>query len=846
MAPAIAVGLQKSGINRNFPKAARHAPILSGGLHIVNLYTDMGTARTNALLEHCYNNTPTGKFLKLNISQLVLETGLHGSLWNMDPNIVSKWCDTNSWIFQTIQFNHQNDIKLQINHTTLQPQRAGDRALMAIALEYSSFPPILKAINRVRMLHGIVNLSDVTTANGLRLDPAFLLATPFPETRNAYQWPRKHRVNRADYQTWFNFLHFTFPDNRLPPARRLTHWINPKPPMEQYHWHWFVDTATNILYERVNNDTYQHCHLQGRRRTFSYNCQHVPIIPLTAQPASVDLDQEFITLLNTTPTRYLQSVNVDPPSTFCKEDITNLLQHEMPPWTVQNLIFSQQIHQLLQAIQLGTAVIVSDGSYFPLTNKAGASWIISTPDCSQFIKGGGTVPGHCDDYDSYRSELAGLIGGSAAFKCLHKISPHPSQPFTVACDRKAALGHLHSPSSYLKSKWNHSDLVSMLLCIWRDNPYSPRPTHVKGHQDQIYGPRTVLEHLNILMDRDAKCYANRFQPIQTHGPYNSMGFGLVTISGRIVTGQHKKIIYETITHDALTAYLVKKFGYENNNALRSIDWKSFRKARKLTSHSCRIFISKWLVGHLPTGVIMKRWKQRLHARCPHCHYDGEDVLHLACCPSHTVQNLWTTSMATLTQWCQDQDTDNILAEFIVTGLTSWSQNPYGTEISINHFPPQYHSALLSQIRIGWYSTLCGFIHPSITTLQQQQYNLLRSRRTGHNWTQKLIHFFWNILQQLWRLRNNTLHENTINENNGSENLDYSIALEYHIGPIGLPSTFQTYFNQSLDTLLQKDITAKKQWFNLIRNAREIRNLPVRDAFTQNVILRRWVHLPTTT
>ena len=70
-----------------------------------------------------------------------------------------------------------------------------------------------------------------------------------------------------------------------------------------------------------------------------------------------------------------------------------------------------------------------------------------------------------------------------------------------------------------------------------------------------------------------------------------------------------------------------------------------------------------------------------------------------------------------------------------------------------------------------------------------------------------------------------------------------MTVEYHMGAIGLPSQFDGYFTMPLDSLLSKPIDYKKRWFRLIRNAREIRNQNATDAFTQNVILRNWVHLP---
>ena len=104
---------------------------------------------------------------------------------------------------------------------------------------------------------------------------------------------------------------------------------------------------------------------------------------------------------------------------------------------------------------------------------------------------------------------------------------------------------------------------------------------------------------------------------------------------------------------------------------------------------------------------------------------------------------------------------------------------------------------------------------------------------------------WHILYKLWLLQNHSLRQNTINDNHGADSLDYSITVEYHIGALGLPSHFNAYFSKPLPTILAKDIKSKKKWFKLIRRAREIHNITIRDAFQTNVILWNWVHLPNT-
>ena len=113
MAPAIAIGLQKSGISKNFPTPARHAPITSGGFNDLHMYNEMGVARTTALLDHCHNDTPTGKFMKMHLEHLVMETGLYGSIWTMPHKQLTKWCTKSTLIFHTCKYQADNEIVLE-------------------------------------------------------------------------------------------------------------------------------------------------------------------------------------------------------------------------------------------------------------------------------------------------------------------------------------------------------------------------------------------------------------------------------------------------------------------------------------------------------------------------------------------------------------------------------------------------------------------------------------------------------------------------------------------------------------------------------------------------------------
>ena len=190
----------------------------------------------------------------------------------------------------------------------------------------------------------------------------------------------------------------------------------------------------------------------------------------------------------------------------------------------------------------------------------------------------------------------------------------------------------------------------------------------------------------------------------------------------------------------------------------AIVWPLFAKARKATRYHLRIFISKWLIGHLPTGDVMKKWKQCIHAKCPHYQHPHEDIMHLTTCPSETVSDYWTNNITNLDLWLTKKDTDHELQEFIIEGLISWIQDLYGDELPITQLPPHKQTAFQQQLNIGWFGFLAGFISPAIAHLQQQHYSDNSKKTTGASWTSQLIQQIWHILYELWLLCNKTLHK----------------------------------------------------------------------------------------
>jgi len=58
---------------------------------------------------------------------------------------------------------------------------------MDIASDFLSSAGELRALNRVRMLHNVVSLSDITTANGRSVDRLFTASSEFEGARNNFE-----------------------------------------------------------------------------------------------------------------------------------------------------------------------------------------------------------------------------------------------------------------------------------------------------------------------------------------------------------------------------------------------------------------------------------------------------------------------------------------------------------------------------------------------------------------------------------------------------------------------------------------------------------------------------------
>jgi hypothetical protein len=338
--------------------------------------------------------------------------------------------------------------------------------------------------------------------------------------------------------------------------------------------------------------------------------------------------------------------------------------------------------------------------------------------------------------------LGGQVGIVSCLKSLQQEFDGQETSLLTACDNLGALNKVGSRRDKTKPALKSFDLITALLDIWHDIPVVARPQHVRGHQDDRIGPLTFLESLNVRMDLLAKSIA------QTHirngcpdlPTSSTVGYGTITIRGIMVCTNLQRTLYQSIHHQDMVTFLANHLSIDEQLVHTTLAWHSFRKARKECSFPMQKFISKWLSGDTATGLVMKRRKQRLHAHCPLCGEDDEHLLHVLICPDAIAVDFRKPLLTELETWLIDEDTHPDIAEYLLTGLTSWFEDPFGTEPAIRSAVPSIRQAASLQSQgIGWYAFLCGFIVEPLVTCQQAYYSSIQSRRRGERWAIRLIH-----------------------------------------------------------------------------------------------------------
>ena len=141
-----------------------HAPLSHQGLGITSLHTSQQVQHILTVLKHGGTNTITGNLITQSLELLKLEIGISRPLHDINFQKISHLA-TDSWVKNTWLFleEHNMEINEEPQFTLL---REGDAYLMDIVYDSEGPPRFFPAINRCRLFHKVLTLSDLLTGQG--------------------------------------------------------------------------------------------------------------------------------------------------------------------------------------------------------------------------------------------------------------------------------------------------------------------------------------------------------------------------------------------------------------------------------------------------------------------------------------------------------------------------------------------------------------------------------------------------------------------------------------------------------------------------------------------------------
>ena len=896
MAPILTGGLTQIGICRSMARQLVYAPLKYQGLAIDNLYTTQGLGHVTALLTHIWQQTTTGKLLRMSMEYMKLELGVQGSLFSKDYNIYEHLVE-DTWIKHLWKFMWDVGIQIQDEIHDFVNVREHDTPLTESFSQAYQKGAITKAewkkANKCRLYLRVLTVGDVASGDGCTIDRNITKGVLQMHRARNIEWPYQGRPKQTDWYIWNRVLKLSILDNHYLLEQPVGKWIGEVEGLYSEAWEWWVDINTSALYRCKDNKWFRFRPITQRKRRRVTQCRYKHYVQLDYTPSmrylrrsSVELKRGVYTtqgynvhkdpsVMPTHTSNMAQYNRVEPTQTPCEvtnQIRTNMNQDSNHPvnnatpslfeliqrlhkrageqWALQQMLTTESIDEIIRDLVNGTAVAVSDGSY---KDKAGtACWIIENASGTQRIMGLVNVPGYGSDHSAYRSEIAGIYGIVLVIEMIQQVWGLQTGGVLIGCDGKSALKQaVDVDDSITTCQHQHFDLLSGIQGYIRDSSIVYKSIHIKGHQDdkKPYEKLDRMEILNVQADlyaKDywAKLYSNPDKERHYFKYSIPKGIWKISFLGTRVCKKIKSFLRESIEGGEAAEYWVLKRKRFSKDGFFEVDWKANKKAMTTVSIGKRHWLTKFESGICGTGRMMKIWKQRVVDNCPRCGAANETTTHILQCPCKSACEVWDASLESLEEWLIKKKTCPDLRRLLVQILNQWRQGKEVSDIT-NYDFEGCTKVFPSQHTIGWRQVMGGCLSLEWARAQDAYFRWLGIRRTGKRWLVAVIKKLWRVSWDLWKDRNDALHKTPmIADLSGAASLDRAIVVECQLGSAGLPQTVRTTFPRDVDKLLNAPLDHKKYWLVLVRASRElIHDNRIHDEFTDpQSYLRKWVGL----
>ena len=854
--------LPRCGYAASFPRDVLHGPKSVQGLGLDNLYDKQYIRHVKDILDYGHKNSTSGDILKLAIEATKLEAGIGGSLF-LSSYKVKYFNTTNSWVAATWEYCVTNKITFDEKCGNLHLRRENDQFIMEAAMKYGMDDATLLAMNRCRLYLQVNLLSEISSGDGRFLSGPSLRGVRV--TCNAYKWPAQDNPPAVDWNTWRKAIHTLFAPTSNQLTSPLGDWISLSKEEHFDEWMWWLHPDGRLLHhgdkwtvlERVQ-DSNRYPSRDGRVIYASHQDGTGKPLPSDFNPSlcqrttveTTAIPFQFIhtgsrPVCDTVPwlLDWLHSFNSPRSPSF------NFLYDIPDKWIVQYMHASVSLHELQDLLLSGNLVGVSDGSFHPKYKTGSMGWCLATKLGKIVLKGGGLIPGGKAAQGSYRSEAGGLLALVTIIQCLEQRFGANIAPYSMvlACDGEGALYRsLTGGRDKLNTSVKHADILSRTHDRKDAMKSHLTPVHVYGHRDDLSKNLTVLERLNVKMDNLAKAIAlvGRRQniPCLDGLPPSTDGYPTLRIRGSVISSELERSLMHHIASHRTKLWWIKKKRFRAEDQ-KLIDWHCMEKCMASCGSRFHRFIPKWVTGQIAVGKVMAMRKARAHNHCPRCDQEFEDTNHVLHCQDEDAVRTWHIAIEKVKEWCLKVDTLPSIISTLFPLLLGWQSLRYHNKFTSREWDPVVRTTFLSQARLGWDSFLSGILSTDWAILQERHYQSLGSRKQGQKWSSDLSKRLWEAVYSMWEHRNLVMHQTgKITDFSGGKELQEACLVEFSLGFTLLEEIYHPYIDISRSDFIKESTDYKRNWFSIIRQARENSGQVYTDLFSHCQSSRDWVGL----
>ena len=109
----------------------------------------------------------------------------------------------------------------------------------------------IRSVQKVRSKLELIHISDVSSADGRKMNEYFLSPQQGKRDRNTYDWSSKHHATNIDLTVWMKLLKHIFQADTYHLSSPLGKWIDM--PLLKWieQWDYFVSNDRQFLYHRI-------------------------------------------------------------------------------------------------------------------------------------------------------------------------------------------------------------------------------------------------------------------------------------------------------------------------------------------------------------------------------------------------------------------------------------------------------------------------------------------------------------------------------------------------------------------------------------------------------------------